>query len=58
MQHINSKIENLKALINNKFTTIRRSTKNFKDKKLYYCKYVPYKLFERRGGLSKKRKYN
>ena len=36
MQHINSKIENLKALINNKFTTIRRSIKNFKDKKLYY----------------------
>ena len=55
MRHVNSEVENLKALIDNEFTTIRKSIENLKWTNFIN---VTYRLFERRGGLSKKRKYN
>ena len=33
MWHVNSEVENLKALIDNEFTTIRRSIEDLKKKK-------------------------
>ena len=53
MRHVNSEVENLKALIDNEFTTIRKSIENLKWTNFIN---VTYRLFERRGGLSKKRK--
>ena len=55
MRHVNIEVENLKALIDNEFTAIRRSIECLQRK---YWQYVIYRLFEKRGGLSNKRKYN
>ena len=40
MRHVNSELENLKALIYNEFTTIRRSVEDLEGKKLYYWQHV------------------
>ena len=56
MRHVNSEVENLKALIDNQFTSIRRSTED-----LNRTSFITNNMsltFERRGGLSNKRKYN
>ena len=55
MWHVNSEVENLKALIDNEFTTIRRSIEDLKKKK-HYWQYVTSRLFEWRDSLSKRRK--
>ena len=40
MRHVNSEVENLKALIYNEFTTISRSVEDLEGKKLYYRQHV------------------
>ena len=58
MRYVNGEVENLKSLIDNEFTILRRSVEDLERKKLYYWKHVTYRIFERRGGLSKRRKYD
>ena len=49
LMYVHSEVENLNVLIDNEDLIVG---------KLHYWKYVSYRLFERRGSLSKKRKYN
>ena len=56
-QHVNSEIENLKALADNEFTIIKRSIEDLSKKNLHYWQNVTYRQFKRRVGLSKKTKY-
>ena len=58
MRYVNGEVENLKSLIDNEFTILRRSVEDLERKKLYYWKHVTYRIFERTGGLSKRRKYD
>ena len=58
MRYVNGEVENLKSLIDNEFTILRRSVEDLERKKLYYWKHVTYRIFERIGGLSKRRKYD
>ena len=56
MGHVNIEVENLKALIDNEFTTIGRSIGGLERKNIITEN--TYRIFEKRGVLSKKRKYN
>ena len=56
MGHVNIEVENLKALIDNEFTTIGRSIGDLERKNIITEN--TYRIFEKRGVLSKKRKYN